>query len=307
MGTGGFETRPYPSSSHPRTTDSRRGLIDRGAGHWNWNDGGRSEPRTSGKTDSLMQENVTFGNGRGERLAGVLHLPRETVNGFGVILCHGMESSKESLKLIHLGDSLSRAGFTVLRFDFTGAGESSGEFECITCTRHVEDLEAAHGLLKERGLGQAGVIGSSMGGTTAMMYAGGAGGVAAVVTLAAPIDPRQLIERDFPPKAMALWRAQGFIEFDGHRLNTDFLEEAMTIDVAEAVARITCPVLVIHGDADATVPVAQGRALHAALPGEKELCILPGADHRFTREEDREAALGRAEDWVFRHLRRPAA
>ena len=176
-----------------------------------------------------MQENVTFGNGRGERLAGVLHLPRETVNGFGVILCHGMESSKESLKLIHLGDSLSRAGFTVLRFDFTGAGESSGEFECITCTRHVEDLEAAHGLLKERGLAQAGVIGSSMGGTTALMHA------------------------------------------------------------------------------DATVPVAQGRALHAALPGEKELCILPGADHRFTREEDREAALGRAEDWVFRHLRRPAA
>ena len=254
-----------------------------------------------------MEQHVTFSNGRGQRLAGVLHPPPEAANGFGVILCHGMESSKESLKLIRLGDSLSRAGFTVLRFDFTGAGESSGEFECITCTRHVEDLAAAHALLKERGLAQVGVIGSSMGGTTALMYAGGAEGVAALVTLAGPIDPRELIERDFPPKAIALWRAQGFIEFNGHRLNTDFLEEAMTIDVAETVARITCPVLVIHGDADATVPVEQGRALHAALPGEKELCILPGADHRFTREGDRDVALGRAEEWVFRHLRRPAA
>ena len=254
-----------------------------------------------------MEQRVTFGNGRGERLAGVLHLPRETANGFGVILCHGMESSKESLKHIRLGDSLSRAGFAVLRFDFTGAGESSGDFESITCTRQVDDLEAAHAWLKERGLAQVGVIGSSMGGTTALMYAGAAEGVAALVTLAAPFDPREILERDFPPKAMALWRVQGFIEFNGRRLNRDFMEEAATLDVAEAVAHVTCPVLVIHGDADATVPVAQGRALYGALAGEKAMCILPGAAHRFTRQQDREVALNRAEDWMVRHLRSPEA
>ncbi len=254
-----------------------------------------------------MEQQVTFGNGRGERLAGVLHSPGHTANGLGVLLCHGMESSKESLKLIHLGESLSRAGFTVLRFDFAGAGDSSGKFESITCTRQVADLGAAHELLKQHGLTRVGIMGSSMGGTTALVYAGAEEGVDALVTLAAPIDPRQLIERDFPPKAMALWRAQGFIEFNGRRLNADFLEEAMTIDVAEAVARITCPVLVIHGDGDATVPVAQAHALHAALSGEKGLCILPGADHRFTREEDRDTALALTEEWMARHLRRPAA
>ena len=236
-------------------------------------------------------------------MAGVLHSPRQAANGFGVILCHGMESSKESLKCVHLGESLSRVGFTVLRFDFAGAGDSSGKFESITCTRQVDDLGAAHELLKERGLARVGIMGSSMGGTTALVYAGAEEGVDALVTLAAPIDPRQLIERDFPPKAMALWRAQGFIEFNGRRLKADFLQEAMTIDVAEAVARITCPVLAIHGDADATVPVAQAHALHAAVSGEKELCILPGADHRFTREEDREAALSRTEEWMARYLR----
>ena len=187
-----------------------------------------------------MEQQVTFGNSRDERLAGVLHLPRgEAV--LGVILCHGMESSKESLKHIRLGASLSRAGFAVLRFDFTGAGESTGDFESITCTRQVDDLEAAHDLLKDRGVSRVGVVGSSMGGTTALMYAGAAEGVAALVTLAAPFDPRELIVRDFPPKAIAFWRAQGFIDSNGRRLNTDFLEEAVTIDVAQAVARITCP------------------------------------------------------------------
>ena len=254
-----------------------------------------------------MEQRVTFGNGAGGRLAGVLHLPPETPNGFGVILCHGMESSKESLKLLHLGESLSRVGFTVLRFDFTGVGESSGDFESITCTRQVEDLAAAHDVLRERGVERVGIVGSSMGGTTALMYAGAAEGVAALATLAAPFDPRELLERDFPPKAIEVWRVQGFIEFNGRRLTTDFLEEALTIDVAAAVARIDCPVLVIHGDADPTVPVAQAVALHAALPAGKELCILPGADHRFTRDEDRDAALGRVDEWVARHLRRPAA
>lgn len=254
-----------------------------------------------------MEQRVTFGNGKGGRLAGVLHLPPGTANGFGVILCHGMESSKESLKHLRLGESLSRAGFTVLRFDFTGAGESSGDFESITCTRQVEDLAAAHELMRERGLARVGVVGSSMGGTTALVYAGAAEGVAAVATLAAPFDPRELLERDFPPKAIELWRAQGFIGFNGRRLTTDFLEEALTIDVAAAVALIECPVLVIQGDADATVPAAQAAALHGALPAEKELCILPGADHRFTRDEDRDTALGRVEHWMARHLRRPAA
>lgn len=254
-----------------------------------------------------MEQRVTFSNGSGGRLAGVLHLPPDTPNGFGVILCHGMESSKESLKLLHLGEALSRTGLTVLRFDFTGAGESSGNFESITCTRQVEDLAAAHEVLKDRGVARVGVVGSSMGGTTALMYAAAAAGVVALATLAAPFDPRELLERDFPPKAIELWRAQGFIEFNGRRLTTDFLEEALTIDVAAAVARIDCPVLVIHGDADPTVPVAQAAALHAALPDGKELCILPGADHRFTRDEDRDTALDRVEEWMARHLTRQAA
>ncbi len=253
-----------------------------------------------------MERQVTFSNGRGERLAGMLHLPPGEAGSLGVILCHGMVSSKESLKLVHLGESLGRAGYTALRFDFTGAGESTGEFGSITCTRQVEDLKAAHVLLMQRGVARVAILGSSMGGTTALVYAGAAEGVAALVTLAVPFNPRELLERDFPPEAVAAWRARGFIEFDGHRLTTDFLEEALTLVVAAAVARITCPVLVIHGDADPTVPVEQARQLHAALHGEKRLCILPGADHRFTREDDRGAALRQAEEWMARHLGRSA-
>lgn len=254
-----------------------------------------------------MQKHVTFRNRSSERLAGVLHMPQDWENGFGVILCHGMESSKDSLKHLRLGESLSRLGFAVLRFDFTGAGESSGEFESITYARQVEDLGAAHELLRAHGAAQVGIIGSSMGGTTALLYAGIAERVEAVVTLAAPINLRAILERDFTPKVIAHWRVQGFIEFNGRRLNTDFLDEALSLDVVGAVARIACPGLVIHGDEDSTVPVEQAVLLHDTLRGGKELCILLGADHRFTRQDDRDMALSRAEGWMVRHLRRHAA
>ena len=69
-------------------------------------------------------ERVEFRSRRGNRLVGILHPPRGgDARSPGVILCHGMESTKDGTKHRRLGEELSAGGFWALRFDFSYVGE----------------------------------------------------------------------------------------------------------------------------------------------------------------------------------------
>ena len=69
-----------------------------------------------------MDDKVFFANSRGERLAGVLHVPQQGISRCGVVLCHGMESSKSSWKLLTMSQFFQDRGLTALRFDFANDG-----------------------------------------------------------------------------------------------------------------------------------------------------------------------------------------
>ena len=97
-----------------------------------------------------MQQ-VYFGNGRGQRLAGVLAGEHETA---AVICCHGMLATKEGLKHRELAESLAKRGVTTLRFDFAGRGDSDGDVFDLTYTHEIEDLRAAIAYLAGRGVKQ---------------------------------------------------------------------------------------------------------------------------------------------------------
>ena len=83
------------------------------------------------------EERVSFRNGRGQTLKGILHHPAAGSLSAAAILCHGMESNKESEKLVALSRRLAEKGILALRFDFACAGESGGPFEEITYSGEV--------------------------------------------------------------------------------------------------------------------------------------------------------------------------
>ena len=59
----------------------------------------------------MREERVSFTNSRGEILIGILHQPLNGITHGGVILCHGMESNKESQKLVSLSRALAQREF----------------------------------------------------------------------------------------------------------------------------------------------------------------------------------------------------
>ncbi len=249
----------------------------------------------------MAEQAVSFTNRRGQFLRGVLHPPLGNHDSCGVILCHGMESNKESEKLIALAGKLSDKGFLTLRFDFACANESTGRFEDITYSGEVEDLGAAFGFLLQCGVQKTGVFGSSMGGTVALLFASQEERVASLVTLAAPLHPEKITEHLLTPQEVENWRRTGYTTYHGRRINVTMLEDLESINVPKAASQVHCPTLVIHGDRDETVPVEEGRELFSLLPGAKKLAVIQGGDHRFSQPDHLQKILNDAVDWLTSH------
>lgn len=213
-----------------------------------------------------------------------------------------MESDKESEKLAVLSRRLAETGMLALRFDFACAGESSGKYEEITYSGEVEDLRAAFDLIASYRTGKVGILGSSMGGTVALLFAAEEPNVAALVTIAAPCHPERMTQKLLTPEEVESWRRSGFLMYHGRRINVSLLEDVQKIRVPEAARRVSCPVLIIHGDADETVPVEEAYDLYGEISGRKKIRILKGADHRLSDTSLREAALAESLAWLSRHL-----
>jgi len=233
-------------------------------------------------------------------LAAVLHLPRNP-SGHGVVICHGMMSYKDSPKHRGIAERLCARGHTVLRFDFSGRGESEGDLEGMTISRQVEEAGAAVEALLEKRVSGIGLIGSSMGGAVAILTTARRGqryGVRALATMAAVGRADLLPERAVGTKGLAAWKRRGSIDVEGEPVGYSLVEDARKIDLPEEARGITCPWLILHGERDEVIPVEDARLLHSASGEKAGLEIIPGADHRFSEEGHREYITSRIVDFI---------
>lgn len=254
------------------------------------------------KASNVMgrEEAISFQNASGQILKGIVHHPSGSPAG-AAILCHGMESNKESEKLVAVASALAAEGVLTLRFDFACAGES-GNFAQITYSGEVEDLSAAFNFVVGYRPPKIGLLGSSMGGAVALLFAAKEKQVAALVTIAAPLHPERLTDRLLGTGEVERWRKQGYIEYHGRRVSTALLDDLQRIRIPEAARNLSCPLLILHGDADETVPVDEAYELYGLANEPKKLCILKGADHRLSAAPVRDQALTEALSWLCGHV-----
>lgn len=246
---------------------------------------------------------MSFASRRGNRLVGVVHPADRAAPAPGVILCHGMESTKEGTKHRRLAAWLAERGVAVLRFDFSYVGESEGDFEDLTFSGEVDDLAGAWSFFRPRTSGTVAIVGSSMGGAVALLFAAQEPAVHAIATIAAVGRPARALE-ELRPTELDRWRSDGVFSLGGMRLKSMFLEDLERLDVLAACRKVACPVLVTHGGADRVVPISDGEEIAAALGARARLAIYPGADHRFSRPADLDALLADLGAWLVEQLAR---
>src|SRR5438874_12864618 len=139
----------------------------------------------------MPSERFSFPNAQGERLSALLDKPAGQPAAYA-LFAHCFTCGKDVLAAKRIAEGLTARGIAVLRFDFTGLGASEGEFANTNFSSNVADLVAAAAHLRQAYSAPALLIGHSLGGAAVLAAAGDVAESKAVVTIAAPSDPRHV-------------------------------------------------------------------------------------------------------------------
>ncbi len=223
------------------------------------------------------------------------------------IFAHCFTCGKNALAATHIARFLTTRNIAVLRFDFTGLGDSEGDFGNTNFSSNVQDLVAAADYLSEHYEVPQLLIGHSLGGAAVLMAARSLPSVKAVVAIAAPATPEH-VKRLFI-KEMDDIQAEGEAEVSiGGRnftIRRQFVNDLMKNRLEEELPQLQKAVLIMHSPQDKVVHIDNAARLYALAKHPKSFISLDGANHLLT---DKEAAGYTGEviaSWASRYLSVP--
>ncbi len=225
----------------------------------------------------LSFEDVSFVSGSdGTTLRG-WYLPAPRQSGRAVVIAHGIDDDRlVSGITLRLAPDLLAAGFDVLAFDLRASGESGGD-EITFGARESGDVLGAVAEARRHGASSVAVLGFSQGGAAAILAAARSRSIDAVATDSAFAALEPTLRRQaegyyrLPPPLAGLVLSL-FAPIAGF--------DPATIRPVDAIAAVAPrPVLIIQGQADATVDPADAERLQMAAGPSAALWMVPGADH----------------------------
>jgi len=244
---------------------------------------------------SSVQERITLPNKHGEKLVGVLD---DTGSRQLVVLCHGFRSSKESDTLVNLAAALVSEGISVFRFDFSGNGESEGQFQYGNYWKEVEDLHTAilYFSGKERKVNT--ILGHSKGGNVVLLYASKYHDISTVINVSGRYALDKGIEERLGKDFERRINEDGFIDVKNRSGNVEYcvtkesLMDRLQTDMKSAALSIpkNCKVLTIHGSTDEVIPVTDAFEFDKLITNHV-LQVIDGADHGYSFHQNELASV----------------
>lgn len=245
-----------------------------------------------------------FENDRGVRLAATLDMPERGESRAYAVFAPCFTCHRNYKFIRQITRVLAGQGVAVLRLDFSGLGESGGDFAATNFTTSVEDLVAAARFLAERYAAPALLIGHSLGGAVAMSAAAQLDEVRAVATINAPFEPRHIYER-FRDRREEIDKEGGVAVAIGGQevtITAQLLDDLRDTRMEEVVARLDAALLVMHGPLDRTVGIDNASRIFQAAHHPKSFMSLDDADHLLSREQDARYAGELIAAWAGRYL-----
>lgn len=246
---------------------------------------------------------ISFPGSQGYTLDARLEMPAEssaeTPKAY-TIFCHCFTCTKDTITTFRISRALAERGYAVLRFDFTGLGNSEGDFSQSNFTTNVGDILAAIDYLKEHYAAPSILMGHSMGGTAAVDAAMQIDEIQAAVTVASPSQPDHVLHHFGAALTMLEQGIPSSINVAGesYDIEPQFIEDLERYKMQQRFSNMSKPVLIFNVINDALVCESNATELENWISGPTTIIDLNNSDHLLSSKKDTDYVADEIDRWL---------
>lgn len=253
----------------------------------------------------MASEKIRFTGAFGDTLSAKLDWPDTGAVRAWVLFAHGFSIGKDLKPVRTISKTLVKHGFGMMRFDFTGLGESGGDFSDTNFSSNVKDILGAAQYLRKYRRAPSIVVGHSFGGTAALMAVQDLPECKAVATIGSPCDTLHIIhqfagqleEIEEEGEAQVLLAGRPFV------IKEQFLEDVANQDMGKAISTLGRALMVFHSPQDRVVGIQNASHIYSEARHPKSFVSLDKADHLLLRNPKDAAYIARVlTAWASRYI-----
>jgi len=253
----------------------------------------------------MPSEKIEFKGAFGDTLSAKLDWPDDGELRSWVLFAHGFSIGKDLKPIRTISKALVQDGYGMMRFDFTGLGESEGDFSDTNFSSNCEDIRHAANYLRDNHKAPCVMIGHSFGGTAALKVADEIPECKAVATIGSPCDTTHIVhqfadkleEIEEAGEAKILLAGRPFI------IKEQFLEDIGNHDIAAEIADLGRALMIFHSPQDQVVRIDNAGHIYSKARHPKSFVSLNGADHLLLKNPaDAEYVAHVLAAWAHRYI-----
>ncbi len=248
-----------------------------------------------------MRQKVKFTNGT-HMLSGLLETPESDIICYA-LFAHCFTCGKDVAAATRISRALTAKGIAVLRFDFTGLGNSDGDFANTNFSSNIQDLNAAADFLRQEYDAPKLLIGHSLGGAAVLAVAAKVPESKAVVTIGSPSDAAHVAHNFSAHIDDINEKGEAEVNLAGRKftIQKQFLEDINRYDTSH-IRTLKKALLVMHSPIDSIVNISEAEKIYQAAVHPKSFVSLDKSDHLLTDKKDSEYAAEVIAAWVSRYV-----
>jgi len=252
----------------------------------------------------MQFKKLEFTNSAGQKLSARIDLPADRDPIVCALFAHCFTCSKNIKAISHISRALTREGIAVLRFDFTGLGESEGDFADTNFSSNVEDLVMAAEFMADNYRAPKILIGHSLGGAAVLQAAAEIPSAVAVITIAAPADPGHVSRALGNFQEIIKRRGEANVDLAGRtfKIKKQFLEDLGSVRMEETIRNLNRALLIMHSPMDDIVGIENAAKIFKTARHPKSFISLDKADHLLMDKKDSLYAGSIIATWALRYV-----
>ena len=252
----------------------------------------------------MSTERVEFTSSTGGRLSAQVERPSSGTPRGWALFAHCFSCSNNVRAAEQVTRALTKLGFGVLRFDFTGLEENESDFADTNFPSGVDDILAATRYMEAALEAPSLLVGHSLGGAAVLQAASALDSVRAVATIGAPADPKHVLEHVVSSREAVEAVGEATVEIGGRpfRVTKQFLNDLKATRMDSTMASLERALLIFHSPIDEVVGIDNATHLYQVARHPKSFVSLDTADHLLSDPKDSRYVAGLLSAWADRYL-----